>query len=70
MAACPEEDEGKRGRMARERRGGGTGPGSGEVGWAGKEKEQEIHSKMISRFRKMNMEIWVTEIILKNPKNS
>jgi hypothetical protein len=40
------------------------------VGWAGKEKEQEIHSKMISRFRKMNMEIWVTEIIGKNPKNS
>jgi hypothetical protein len=45
----------------------------GKVGWAawaGKEKKKEIHSKLISRFRNMNKEIRVTEIIGKNPKNS
>jgi hypothetical protein len=35
-----------------------------------KEKKKEIHSKLISRFRKMNNEIRVTEIIGKNPNNS
>jgi hypothetical protein len=29
-----------------------------------------MHSKLISRFRKMNKEIWVTEIFGKNHKHS
>jgi hypothetical protein len=74
LAAWPEEDEGgqgeKRGRWAREWGGGLGGLGqpqaqgrrSGRVDWAGKEKKKEMHSKLISRFRKMNKEIWVTEI--------
>jgi hypothetical protein len=48
----------------------GQGRRSGRAGWAGKEKKKEIHSKLISRFRNMNKEIRVTEIIGKNPKNS
>jgi hypothetical protein len=89
LAARPEEDEGGRGPVVRERRGGGRwacGSGSGKVGWvawagwqakaegvggpAGKEKKKEIHSKLISRFRKMNKVFQVTEIIGKNPINS
>jgi hypothetical protein len=31
-------------------------------------RKKEIHSKLISRFRKMNKEIWVIEIIVKIPK--
>jgi hypothetical protein len=38
----------------------------GRLGWKRKEKGNPL--KMISRFRKMNKEIWVTEIIGKNPK--
>jgi hypothetical protein len=54
---------------------GGLGwpSGQGQRGgraWARKEKKKEIHLKLISRFRKMNKEIRVTEIIGKNPKNS
>jgi hypothetical protein len=41
---------------------------AGRLGW--KKKKKEIHSKLISRFRKMDKEIRVTEIIGKNPKNS
>jgi hypothetical protein len=48
----------------------GQGRRSGRAGWAGKEKKKEIHSKLISRFRKMNKEIWVTGIIGENLKNS
>jgi hypothetical protein len=33
-----------------------------------KKRKKEVHSKLISRFRKMNKEIRVTEIIGKNPK--
>jgi hypothetical protein len=47
----------------------GQGQRSGRA-WARKEKKKEIHLKLISRFRKMNKEIRVTEIIGKNPKNS
>jgi hypothetical protein len=46
----------------------GQGRRSGRAGWAGKEKKKEIHSILISRFRKMNKEIRVTEIIGKIPK--
>jgi hypothetical protein len=48
----------------------GQGRRSGWASCAGKEKKKEIHQKLISRFRKMNKEIRVTEIIGKNPKNS
>jgi hypothetical protein len=48
----------------------GQGQRSGWAGLAGKETKNEIHSKLISRFRKINKEIWVIEIIGKNPKNS
>jgi hypothetical protein len=41
---------------------------AGRLGWKWKEKGNPL--KMISRFRKMNKEIRVTEIIGKNPKNS
>jgi hypothetical protein len=86
LAAGPKEDEGGRGPIVRERRGGGWWPRewggrlggldrlagqtwrSGRASWAGKEKEKEIHSKLISRFKKMNKEIQVIEIIEKNPK--
>jgi hypothetical protein len=41
------------------------------VGWLGwKRKGKGNHLKLISRFRKMNKEIRVTEMIGKNPKNS
>jgi hypothetical protein len=40
----------------------------GRLGWRRKEKGNPL--KLISRFRKMNKEIRVTEIIGKNPKNS
>jgi hypothetical protein len=46
------------------------GQRSEQAGWAGKEEKKEIHSKLISRFRKTNKEIQVTEIIGKNAKNS
>jgi hypothetical protein len=50
------------------------------VAWAGQQAkvggvrglaglEKKIHSKLILRFRKMNKEIRVIEIIGKNPKN-
>jgi hypothetical protein len=42
----------------------------GVGGPARKEKKKEIHSKLISRFRKMNKVFQVTEIIGKNPINS
>jgi hypothetical protein len=42
----------------------------GWAAWARKEKKKVVHSKLISRFRKMNKEIWVIEIIGENPKNS
>jgi hypothetical protein len=48
----------------------GQGQRSEWAGWVGKEKKKEIHYKLISRFRKMNKEIQVTEIIGKNLKNS
>jgi hypothetical protein len=48
----------------------GQGQRSEWAGWVGKEKKKEIHYKLISRFRKMNKEIRVTEIIGKNLKNS
>jgi hypothetical protein len=48
----------------------GQGRRSGRAGWAGTEKKKEIHSKLISRFMKMNKEIRVTKIIGENPKNS
>jgi hypothetical protein len=41
----------------------GQGQRSEWAGWVGKEKKKEIHYKLISRFRKMNKEIRVTEII-------
>jgi dissimilatory sulfite reductase (desulfoviridin) alpha/beta subunit len=44
------------------------GEWAGRLGW--KKKKKEIHSKLISRFSKMNKEIQVTEIIEKNLKNS
>jgi hypothetical protein len=43
MPACHEEDEGKRGRMARERRGGGE-LGRGVGRWAGLEKKRNRKS--------------------------
>jgi hypothetical protein len=88
LVARPEEDEGGRGPMVRERKGGarpmgqewggglgglgqpaGQGLRSGRASWAAKDKKKEIHSKLISRFRKMNKEIQVTEIIGKIPRN-
>jgi hypothetical protein len=50
----------------------GQGRRSGRAGWAGKEKKRKKGNplKLNSRFRKMNKEIRVTEIIGKNPKNS
>jgi predicted transcriptional regulator len=48
----------------------GQGRRSGWAGWAGEEKKKGNPIKLISIFRKMNKEIWVTEIIGENPKNS
>jgi predicted transcriptional regulator len=45
-----------------------SGPRLGRLGWKRKGKGNPL--KMISRFRKMNKEIRVIEMIGKNPKNS
>jgi hypothetical protein len=71
----PAVRERKGGRWAGEGGGGlgslgrsvGQDQSSERVGWARKEKKKEIHWKLIYRFRKMNKEIRVTEIIGKIP---